>query len=67
MLVPLPAVIIGLTMEKVQYNLNRFPVSNCVPSSSQMSFYSTNLPIDLFLGTGVIMLMLALWNIKKVF
>ena len=67
MLVPLPAVIIGLSLEKVQYTHNRFPPSNCVPSSGQMAFYSTNLPIDLLLGIGVIMLIVALWNIRKVY
>lgn len=66
MLIPLPAVIIGLSLEKVKYNLQRFPPSICTTSSSEMRFYSIILPIDLFVCTGVVMLIVAMWNIRKV-
>ncbi|XP_019850445.1 PREDICTED: uncharacterized protein LOC109581108 isoform X2 [Amphimedon queenslandica] len=64
MLVPLPAVIVGLTVKKVQYNLNRFPPQMCA-TSSEMWFYSNILPTDLFLGAGIFMLIIALWSIRK--
>ena len=63
-LLPLPAVFISFSVDKFKYNLNRFPSYLCISSSTW--FYSATLPIDILLATGVCMLIIILWYIRKV-
>ncbi|XP_019853214.1 PREDICTED: uncharacterized protein LOC109582744 isoform X2 [Amphimedon queenslandica] len=64
LLLPLPAIIICLTVDKFKYNIHRFPTTLC-SSNGDMWFYSTTLPIDLLFTAGVIMLIIVLWTLRN--
>ena len=63
--VPLPAVIVSLSVEKHHYKLHHFPPIVCI-SSGAMWFYSVILIIDVLVATGVYLLMVVFWIIKRV-
>ena len=63
--VPLPAVIVSLSVEEHHYKLHRFPPSICT-SSRAMSFYSIIVIIDVLVAIGVYLLIVVFWIIKKV-
>ncbi|XP_019854872.1 PREDICTED: uncharacterized protein LOC109583828 isoform X2 [Amphimedon queenslandica] len=64
LVIPLPAVIISLTVERFGYNIYRFPTTLCI-SSGDMWFYSTTLPMDVLVAAGVIMLIIIFWTIRR--
>uniref|UniRef100_A0A1X7UEJ6 FZ domain-containing protein n=1 Tax=Amphimedon queenslandica TaxID=400682 RepID=A0A1X7UEJ6_AMPQE len=64
LLLPLPAVIVCLSVDKFKYNVHRFPTTLCI-SDGDMWFYSTTLPMDILLAAGVIMLIMILWTMRK--
>uniref|UniRef100_A0A1X7UEL9 FZ domain-containing protein n=1 Tax=Amphimedon queenslandica TaxID=400682 RepID=A0A1X7UEL9_AMPQE len=64
LLLPLPAIIICLTVDKFKYNIHRFPTTICT-SSSGMMFYSITLLMDVLFATGVIMLIIVLWTMRN--
>ncbi|XP_019862074.1 PREDICTED: uncharacterized protein LOC109590618, partial [Amphimedon queenslandica] len=49
LLLPLPAVIVCLSVDKFKYNVHRFPTTLCI-SDGDMWFYSTTLPMDILLA-----------------
>ena len=63
--VPLPAVIVSLSVEEHHYRLYCFPPTICI-SSGAMCFYSTNVIIDVLVGIGVYLLIIVFWIIKRV-
>ncbi|XP_019854875.1 PREDICTED: uncharacterized protein LOC109583829 [Amphimedon queenslandica] len=63
-LLPLPAVIICLSVDKFKYNINRFPTTIC-SSNGVMWFYSITLPMDVLFAAGVIMLIIVLWTMRN--
>ncbi|XP_019859819.1 PREDICTED: uncharacterized protein LOC109588072 isoform X2 [Amphimedon queenslandica] len=63
-LLPLPAVIISLTVDKFKYNIHRFPNTLCI-SDGDMWFYSITLPMDVLFAAGVIMLIIVLWTMRN--
>ena len=63
--VPLPAVIVSLSVEKHHYKLHYFPPTICI-SSGAMWFYSINVIIDVLVATGVYLLIVVFWTIKRV-
>ena len=65
MLLPLPAIIICLSVDKFKYNVYRFPTTLCI-SDGDMWFYSITLPIDVLFAAGVIMLIIVLWTMRNV-
>ncbi|XP_019854874.1 PREDICTED: uncharacterized protein LOC109583828 isoform X3 [Amphimedon queenslandica] len=64
-LLPLPAIIICLSVDKFKYNINRFPPTLC-GSNGAMWFYSITLPMDVLFAAGVIMLIIVLWTMRNV-
>ncbi|XP_019859822.1 PREDICTED: uncharacterized protein LOC109588073 isoform X1 [Amphimedon queenslandica] len=63
-LLPLPAVIICLTVDKFKYNVRHFPTNLC-SSRGDMRFYSMTLPMDVLFAAGVIILIIVLWTMRK--
>ena len=63
--IPLPAVIISLTVKEYNYNQSRFPPTFCI-SSRNMTFYSEILIIDIIVCTGICLLVLVFWFLYKV-
>ncbi|XP_019859821.1 PREDICTED: uncharacterized protein LOC109588072 isoform X3 [Amphimedon queenslandica] len=64
LLLPLPAIIICLSVDKFKYNIYRFPTSFCI-SNGDMWFYSMTLPVDVLFAAGVIMLIIVLWTMRN--
>ena len=62
---PLPAVIVSLSVEEHHYKVLHFPPSICI-SSKAMSFYSIIVIIDVLVAIGVYLLIVVFWIIKKV-
>ena len=65
LVVPLPAVIVSLSVEEHHYRLYCFPPTICI-SSGAMCFYSTIVIIDVLVGIGVYLLIIVFWIIKRV-
>ena len=63
--VPLPAVIVSLSVEEHHYKVLHFPPSICI-SSRAMSFYSIIVIIDVLVAIGVYLLIIVFWIIKRV-
>uniref|UniRef100_A0A1X7UPL3 FZ domain-containing protein n=1 Tax=Amphimedon queenslandica TaxID=400682 RepID=A0A1X7UPL3_AMPQE len=63
-LLPLPAVIICLSVDKFKYNIYRFPTLLCI-SNGDMWFYSSTLPMDVLFAAGVIMLIIVFWAMRN--
>ena len=64
--IPLPAVIISLTVKEHRYNIYRFPPSIC-DAGTESIFYSVILIKDVVLCTGICLLILVFWFLCKVF
>ena len=62
---PLPAVIVSLSVEEHHYKLHRFPPTICI-SSGSMWFYSVIVIIDVLVAVGVYLLIVVFWIIKRV-
>ena len=63
--IPLPAVIISLSVEDYKYKINRFPPTNCI-SNGPMWFYSVIVIIDVLVGIETYLLFVVFWIIHKV-
>ena len=63
--VPLPAVIVSLSVEEHHYKVLHFPPTICT-SSRAMSFYSIIVIIDVLVAIGVYLLIIVFWIIKRV-
>lgn len=64
MLTPLPAVI--YTLVKSKYIIAQFPPLLCLPSDSNIWYYSTILVLNVLVGIGVCMFVPMFWVIHKV-
>ena len=64
--VPLPAVIISLSVEEYHYKQYRFPPFLCV-SKDRMWFYSNIAIIDVLVATGICLMIVVFWIIHTVF
>ena len=65
LVIPLPAVIISLSVEDYKYNIHRFPPTNCI-SDGSMWFYSVVVIIDVLAGIETYLLFVVLWIIRRV-
>ena len=65
LVIPLPAVIVSLSVEDYNYKLYRFPPFICI-SNGPMWFYSVTVIIDLLAGIGVYLLFVVFWIIYRV-
>ena len=63
--VPLPAVIVSLSVEEYHYKVLHFPPTICI-SSRTMLFYSIIVIIDVLVAIGVYLLIIVFWIINKV-
>ena len=64
LLLPLPVIIICLSVDKFKYNIYRFPTTLCI-SNGDMMFYSITLPMVLS-AAGIIMLIIVIWSMRNV-
>ena len=65
LVIPLPAVIISLSVEDYKYNIHRFPPSHCI-SNGPIWFYSTVVIVDVLVGIEIYLLFVVFWIIHKV-
>ena len=65
LVIPVPAVIISLSVQEYNYKLNRFPPFVC-SSNASMGFYSIIFIIDVLVGIGVYLLFVVFWIIHRV-
>ena len=65
LVIPVPAVIVSLSVEEYNYKLNRFPPFLCT-SNAAMWFYSIIFIIDVLVGIGVYLLFVVFWIIHRV-
>ena len=65
LIIPLPAVIISLSVEDFKYNIHRFPPNICI-SNGPMWFYSVTVIIDVLVGIITYLLIVVFWIFHKV-
>ena len=65
LVIPLPAVIVSLSVEDYKYNIHRFPPNICI-SDGPMWFYSITIIIGVLVGIGTYLLFVVFWIIHKV-
>ena len=65
LVIPLPAVIISLSVENYKYRIHRFPPNICI-SDGPMWFYSITVIIDVLVGIGTYLLFVIFWIIHRV-
>ena len=63
--IPLPAVILSLSVEDYYYRIYRFPPGICITNGA-MLFYSMTALIDILVGIGVYLLFVVFWIIHRV-
>ena len=63
--VPLPAVIVSLSVEEYHYKQNLFPPYIC-GSTEKMWFYSVVAVVDVLVATGTCLMIVVFWIIHKV-
>ena len=62
---PLPAVIVSLSVDNYKYKIHRFPPNICI-SDGPMWFYSVTVIIDVLVGIVTYLLFVVFWIIHKV-
>ena len=67
LVIPLPAVIMFLTVEDYKYSIHRFPPTVCI-SNGPMWFYSVTVIIDMLVGVSIVtyLLVVFFWIIHNV-
>ena len=65
LVIPLPAVIISLSVKDYEYKIRRFPSGLCL-TNGPMWFYSIDVIIDVLVGIGVYLLFIVFWIIHRV-
>ena len=65
LVIPLPAVIVSLSVKDYKYNIHRFPPNICI-SDGPMWFYSVTIITDVLVGIGTYFLFVIFWIIHKV-
>ena len=66
LMIPLPAVVAALTMEQHGHTLGGFPPFTCAPAKSDLIFYPLVFLTNVFIVTGIPMLIIVVWSLHKV-
>ena len=64
--IPIPGVMLALLVPDWSYVVNNFPQFLCSLQNQNLSYYSSNLLINILIGIGVLLFVLKFWKLHKV-
>ena len=64
--IPLPGVLLALSVPDWGYVVNEFPPFLCSPQNQNLWYYSATLPLNILIAIGVSLFVLMFWKLHKV-
>ena len=64
--IPLPGVLLALSVPDWGYVVNEFPPFLCSPQNLNLWYYSANFPVNILIAIGVSLFVVMFWKLHKV-